>query len=106
MPIFNYLKIKRKKQFYIIAEIGVNHECSISKAKRMIYLAKKNGAHAAKFQTYKAQKLASRFSKAYWDTKKEKTKSQFELFSRFDRFDLKEYKILFNYCNLSCFCHI
>ncbi len=98
MPIFNYLKIKRKKQFYIIAEIGVNHECSISKAKRMIYLAKKNGAHAAKFQTYKARKLASRFSKAYWDTKKEKTKSQFELFSRFDRFDSKEYKILFKYC--------
>ena len=39
---------------YLIAEIGVNHECSISKAKKLILLAKKGGANAAKFQTYKA----------------------------------------------------
>ena len=39
---------------YIIAEIGVNHECSLKKAKKLILSAKKGGADAAKFQTYKA----------------------------------------------------
>ena len=63
MKIFNYNEIKNRNKAYIIAEIGVNHECSIKKAKKLIYLAKKNGAHGAKFQTYKADKLASKNSK-------------------------------------------
>ena len=62
---------------YIIAEIGVNHECSISKAKKLIFKAKMGGADAAKFQTYKAELITSKNSPSYWDTKKEKTKSQF-----------------------------
>ena len=41
-------------------------------SKKLILNAKKNGAHAAKFQTYKAEKLAKIDSKAYWDTSKEK----------------------------------
>ena len=45
--IFSYKKIKEKNLTYIIAEIGVNHGCSIKKAKKMIYLAKKGGASAA-----------------------------------------------------------
>lgn len=95
---FNYNLIKKEKFPYIIAEIGVNHGCSISLAKKLILNAKKNGAHAAKFQTYKAEKLAKIDSKAYWDTSKEKTKSQFELFSKFDKFDKRDYIILAKYC--------
>ena len=98
MTIFNYAKIKKKKHFYMIAEIGVNHECSIQKAKKLIFQAKLGGAHAAKFQTYKADKIAAKFSKAYWDTKKEKIKSQHQLFSKFDKFTTSDYKILANYC--------
>ena len=64
---------KKLNKPYIIAEIGVNHECSLSRAKKMISLAKKGGANAVKFQTYKAEKLASKYSPAYWDKKKEKT---------------------------------
>ena len=56
--MFNYYKIKKSDIPYIIAEIGVNHEGSLEKAKRLIYYAKKGGAHAAKFQTYKASKIA------------------------------------------------
>ena len=41
MSIFNYSKIIKNKQYYIIAEIGVNHECSIKTAKKMILQAKK-----------------------------------------------------------------
>jgi len=65
---------------YIIAEIGVNHEGSLEKAKGLIELAHEGGADAAKFQTYKADTLASVNSPAYWDRNKENTGSQHELF--------------------------
>ena len=83
---------------YIIAEIGVNHECSIKMAKKMIYLAKKGGADAAKFQTYKAELITSKFAKGYWDTKKEKIKNQFQLFKKYDLFEKKHYQELSDYC--------
>lgn len=83
---------------YIIAEIGVNHEASMSKAKELIELAKLGGANAAKFQTYKAETIASKNSPAYWDLSKEKTKSQFELFKKYDKFGEKEYILLYEHC--------
>ena len=76
----NYIKKfqnKIKLKPYVIAEVGVNHEGSMKIAKKMIKLAKKGGADAVKFQTYKAELLASKNSPAYWDTNKEKTKNQF-----------------------------
>ena len=96
--IFNYKKIKEKNLTYIIAEIGANHDCSIKKAKKMIYLAKKGGASAAKFQTYKSEMISSKNSPAYWDTKKEKTKSQYLLFKKFDKFEKEDYFSLAKYC--------
>jgi len=83
---------------YIIAEIGVNHEGNLSLAKKLIKQAANGGAHAAKFQTYKAENLASKNSPAYWDQSKEKTKSQYALFKKYDNFDYKEYKELAKYC--------
>jgi sialic acid synthase SpsE len=88
---------RKSDDFYIIAEIGVNHENNISLAKKQIALAKKGGASAVKFQTYKAEKLAVKNSPAYWDTTKEPTKSQFELFKRYDSFGIKEYRLLADY---------
>ena len=76
---------------YVIAEIGVNHQCSVKLAKRMITDAKKGGAHAIKLQAYKAETLASKTSPAYWDIKKESTKSQFNLFKKYDKFGKKEF---------------
>ena len=58
---------------YIIAEIGVNHEGSMDTAKRQIEDAAAGGAHAAKFQSYKADKIAIVDSPAYWDTGEEPT---------------------------------
>lgn len=89
---------RKLKKPYVIAEIGVNHECSIIKAKMMIKSAKKNGASAVKFQSYKADYLASKKSPSYWNNKKEKTKSQYELFKRYDKFGPKEFRILNKYC--------
>ena len=90
---------------YIIAEVGVNYYDIAQKekispmaaAKLMIDKAKAGGADAIKFQSYKAAKLASKYSPAYWDTTKEKTKSQYELFKKFDQFGAKEYLALARY---------
>ena len=82
---------------YIIAEIGVNHEGSMENAKLMIDQAKQGGANAVKFQSYKAEKLASRYSPAYWDQSKETTSTQFELFKKHDRFNKKEFQELKEY---------
>ena len=90
--------INKKKYPYIIAEIGVNHGCSIKKAKRLIDLAAESGASAAKFQSYKADNLASKNSPAYWDTKKEKTLSQYSLFKKYDKFEKENYKDLYFHC--------
>ena len=83
---------------YLIAEIGVNHEGDFNLAKHLIDLAKEGGANAAKFQTYKAHKLASKESPSYWDTSKEPTKSQYELFQKYDMFTKDDYYALAEYC--------
>lgn len=82
----------------IIAEVGVNHNCNFSLAKKYIKLCKNAGADAVKFQTYKANKIASKFSPAYWDLKEEKTKSQYDLFKKYDKFNYLDYKLLFEEC--------
>lgn len=84
---------------YVIAEAGVNHEGSMDLAYRLIDEAKEGGAHAIKFQTYKAATIASKNSPSYWDTEKESTTSQFELFKKYDRFWKSEYEKLKEYCD-------
>ena len=64
----------------------------------MIKDAAEAGADAIKFQTYKAEKLASKNSPAYWDRSKEKSSSQYELFKKYDAFWVEEYKELAQYC--------
>ena len=83
---------------YVIAEIGVNHEGSLATAKLLIESAKRGGADAAKFQTYKAGLIASKFSPSYWDASKEPTTSQYELFTKYDSFGEVEYKELAMHC--------
>jgi len=85
---------------YIIAEVGVNHEGSMATAKRLVDEAKEGGAHAVKFQSYKAETLASKHSPAYWDTTKEPTESQFELFKKHDTFWKDEMQELKDYCDV------
>lgn len=44
----------------IIAEIGNNHEGDYALAERLVWLAAESGAHAVKFQTFRAEYLTSR----------------------------------------------
>ena len=93
-------------QFSLIAEIGVNyydiatklHISLMDAAKFMVLSAKNAGIHAVKFQTYKAETLASRYSPSYWDLSEEPTTSQYELFKKFDAFGEPEYQELSAFC--------
>ena len=84
---------------YIIAEAGVNHEGDMDTARRLIEEAAYAGAHAIKFQTYKAETIASMDSPSYWDLSKEPIKSQYKLFKKYDRFWKKEYELLKKHCD-------
>lgn len=90
---------KKIQKPFIIAEAGVNHEGSMELAKRLIDEAAEGGAHAIKFQSYKAERLASKNSPYYWDITKEPTRSQYELFKKYDKFWKKEYEELKKYCD-------
>ena len=89
---------RKLEEGIIIAEIGVNHEGNFDLAIEMIDEVKFNGGDAVKFQSYKADLIARKDSKAYWDTSKETTKSQYELFSKFDKFGEQEFKKIEKYC--------
>jgi sialic acid synthase SpsE len=61
----NTIKLGGKKidnnSLYFIADIGANHNGSLEKAIKLIHLAKKSGADAAKFQNFQANKIVSKF---------------------------------------------
>ena len=102
MRLKDIINSKSLKKFsikpYIIAEAGVNHECDLDTAIEIINQAAEGGADAIKFQTYRADTIASRVSPAYWDTSKEETLSQFELFSKYDKFWKSEFELLKKQC--------
>ncbi|WP_370546871.1 N-acetylneuraminate synthase [Edwardsiella tarda] len=50
------------KKIYIVAEIGCNHNGDFKLARRMIDEAKNTGVNAVKFQTFKADKLISKYA--------------------------------------------
>jgi len=57
--------IGEKSPVFIIAEAGINHNGNLEIAKKMITKAKKCGADAIKFQTFKAEDLTSSKSKFF-----------------------------------------
>ncbi len=85
---------------YIIAEIGVNHGGDLVLAKQLIEDVAEGGAHAAKFQSYKANLIATKNSPAYWDQTAERTDTQFKLFQKYDAFNSEQYVELAEYCKV------
>lgn len=95
----------RKTKPYVIAEMGVNfydtakvmNITPLEAAKLYIDKAAEVGIDCAKFQSYKAGTIVSKNSPAYWDTTKEATKTQYELFQKFDSFGERDYRELCDY---------
>lgn len=65
----------------IIAEAGVNHDCSPEKAMDLVAAAAKYGADAIKFQTYTASKISTKAARPYWKS----GHSQWETFDALDK---------------------
>ena len=80
---------------FVIAEAGVHHYNSLELAKQYIAQARSAGADAIKFQTYRAEKLATRWAPTYWETAEPTT--QFEVFAGRSRLSEEDYAALFSY---------
>ena len=97
----------RNSKPYVIAEIGVNYYDTakimgitpLEAAKLYIDKVAEAGIDCAKFQSYKAGTIVSKNSPAYWDTTKEPTKTQYELFLKYDQFGADEYRELSEYAH-------
>jgi len=84
---------------FIIAEAGVNHNGSLELAKKMIDVAADAGADAVKFQTFKAEKVVSKYApKAEYQKKTTDTsESQFEMIKKLE-LDKGGHQELIAYC--------
>jgi N,N'-diacetyllegionaminate synthase len=83
-----------KHQSVLVAEIGLNHEGRVSKAKKLILLAKKAGADAVKFQSYTLEKYCSTSEK-----------KRYKMLKKFS-FSKKQFLDIFRYCKkvkINCF---
>ena len=68
-----------KRKTYIISEIGINHNGEYNKVKKLIYLSKKAGADAVKFQLFSPEILGNK-----------NIKKRYRLFKRFKKISLYE----------------
>ncbi len=84
---------------FIIAEAGVNHNGNMDTAIKLIDMAKKAGADAIKFQTFKSERLVTRSTpKAkYQKANTGSGESQLEMLKRLE-LTSDNFKRLFSYC--------
>ena len=77
----------KKFKNFLIAEAGINHNGNLKTALKLIDSAKKNGADAIKFQTYKTEKrINKKFTKI------------FDILKRCE-LNFQDFKILKDYCD-------
>ena len=83
-------------QTLIIAEAGVNHNGSLSIAKKLIDVSVKAGADAIKFQTFKADLLVSRFAKKsdYQERTTSKLESAYEMLENLELSEEQHVKLI------------
>lgn len=84
----------------IIAEAGVNHNGDINNAKKLIDVAKEAGADYVKFQTFKANKIASKHANKA-DYQKQQTDAEENQVAMLKKLELSEadHDELIAYCN-------
>ena len=81
--------ISDKSDVFFIAEAGINHNGEIDKALQMVSIAKKAGADAIKFQTFKASGiiLDKSLTYTYRSQGKEIEESMYDMFERCEFLD-------------------
>ena len=92
--MFKEISKDKKSNFFLIAEIGNNHQGDINAAKKLIEQAKISGAHAVKFQKRFNKKL---FTDEMYNSSYENENSFGKTYGKhrdFLEFGLNEYKIL------------
>lgn len=82
---------------FVIAEAGVNHNGDLALGRDLIREARKAGADAIKFQSYKAGKISTRTAPRYWVEAEDPDGSQYDTFSKLDSFGPEEHAELFRY---------
>lgn len=89
----------KPKKILVIAEAGVNHNGSLTTAKKLIDVASKSGADIVKFQTFKAKNLLTKKApKAVYQKKiTDKKESQFEMIKKLE-LSYNDHIKLINYC--------
>ena len=76
--------LKKNKKIFFIAEIGINHNGNLNLAKKMISAAKKSGADAVKFQSFKADEFISNKKENYVLGPKKKKFNIYKLFKNLE----------------------
>jgi len=73
----------KRTKIYIIAEVGVNHNGSIARAKKLILQAKKYGANAVKFQHFNPDEMIlSNTKKADYQIDSKNDLNQYEMLQK------------------------
>jgi len=92
-------KIGLGNPIFIIAEAGVNHNGDLGNAKKLVDAAKKCGADAVKFQTFKASDLVTKgANRAKYQRKNTGSdESQFKMLKKLE-LDYNDFKELKAYC--------
>ena len=93
------IKLGKYQKTFIIAEAGINHNGKIKIAKKLIDLAKKCGADAIKFQTFKSEDVISKYANKlkYQKSRSNDYESQLDMLKRVE-LNYNDFYILQEYC--------
>ena len=93
-------RVGENEPVFIVAEIGINHNGSVRRAKEMADKAFSSGADAVKFQTFRADSFISdpKAVYTYRSRGKKVTEPMLEMFGRLE-FKRDEWKELLSYCS-------
>ncbi|MBI5298911.1 MAG: N-acetylneuraminate synthase family protein [Deltaproteobacteria bacterium] len=85
---------------FILMDAGVNHNNDLGRAKELIITAAKNGADMVKFQTYTAEKMATKTAPRYWNPKLDTDGggTQYDTFKRIDKLPADAYVEMIKLC--------